>query len=502
MKPILTIDIGSTNMKAVLHDDSGEVLHLCSRGTRPEYLAEQQVELDAHKLRTQLFSLLSESHDHMVRQGLELTAISVTAQRSSVVPVDAKGEPLAPIIMWHDKRTAPLCDTLREHEERVYALSGMTISPVYSAVKMLWIRNNWPEIYSKTAKMLGIQDFVLHTLCGRFVTDTSLASSTNLLNIHTCQWDPELLDIFSVDGQHLCDLVAPGTVCGETTEELCRQTRVSSGVPVISAGGDQQCGALGQGVLSPGKLKCTTGTGSYLLAFAKTPVIDAKKRFVCKVGAIPGTYYLEAGIFTTGTVYRWFVEQFYKEVVAGADDAGGSRAFEAINREVAQSPPGANGVIMLPHFEGSGAPHWNPADRGCFYNIKLSTARGDLARAILEAIVMETRENIQLFKRFVGPVDLVSVAGGMTAFAFYNQLQADIFATKVSAYPNAEATALGAWISAAVTCGLFTSHGEAFQSAQLSGEENIYSPDPTKTSLYEEICTRRKSLYQALRSLQ
>lgn len=502
MKTILTIDIGSTNMKAVLHDDRGGMIHLCSRSTRPEYLAGEQVELDALKLRTQLFSLFNESQASMAREGFELAAISLTAQRSSVVPVDNEGEPLAPIIMWHDKRTAIICDALREHEERVFALSGMTISPAYSAVKMLWIRNNRPDIYGKTAKMLGIQDFVLHTLCGRFVTDTSLASSTNLLNIHTCQWDSELLDIFSVDGKHLCDLVVPGTVCGETTKKFCRQTGIPHGVPVISAGGDQQCGALGQGVLSPGKLKCTTGTGSYLLAFAEAPVIDAKKRFVCKVGAIPGTYCLEAGIFTTGTVYRWFVEQFYKEVVVREDDTDGSRAFEAINREVIQSPPGANGVTMLPHFEGSGAPHWNPADRGCFYNLKLSTTRGDLARAILEAIVMETSENIQLFKRFVGPVDLVSVAGGMTAFDLYNQLQADIFATKVSVYPYTEATALGAWISAAVTCELFASHDEAFQSAQLNSEGKIFTPDPTQISLYEEICTQRKSLYQALRCLQ
>lgn len=498
MKPILTIDVGSTNMKAVLHDDRGGVLHLCSRGTRPEYLADQRVELDAHKLRTQLFSLLTESHSFLAQEGLSLTAISVTAQRSSVVPVDAQGESLAPVIMWHDKRTAPLCDGLREHEQLVFALSGMTISPVYSAVKMLWIRNQRPEVYRKTVKMLGIQDYVLHNLCGRFVTDNSIASSTNLLNIHTRQWDPELLEIFGVDEKHLCELVAPGAVCGETTAALHRETGIPTGVSVISAGGDQQCGALGQGVLSPGKLKCTTGTGSYLLAFAETPVIDAQQRFVCKVGAIPGTYCLEAGIFTTGTVYRWFTEQFYKEV--GTDGDGG--AFDIINREVAQSPPGSNGVIMLPHFEGSGAPHWNPADRGCFYNINLSTGRGDMARAILEAIVMETRENIQLFKRFIGPVDLISVAGGMTAFAFYNQLQADIFATRVVSYPNAEATALGAWISAAVTCGLFASYTEAFQCAQPMGEEKIFSPDPAQGALYEAICARRKSLYAALCSLQ
>lgn len=495
MQTILSIDIGSTNMKAVLHDVGGSLVHICNRGTRPDYLADKQVQMDAQKLRSRLISLLGESHSYIAAQGIQLSAISVTSQRSSVVPVDAKGNPLAPIIMWHDKRTAPLCDQLREHNDRVFALSGMTISPVYSAVKMLWLKQNLPEVYRKTAKMLGIHDFALFTLCGEFVTDQSLASSTNLLNIHTCQWDQELLDIFAVDRSHLCDLVPPGAICGKTTAELYRQTGIPEGIPVITAGGDQQSGALGQGIIGPGKIKCTTGTGSYLLAYADTPVIDGQKRFQCKVGAIPGTYCLEAGILTSGTVYRWFVEQFYK-------DAGDGQDFDMINQEVMQSPPGANGVLMLPHYEGSGAPHWNPADTGAFYNINLSTSRGDMARAILEAIVLETRENIRLFEKSVGKADRISVAGGMTKFAFYNQLQADILATPVFTYPNTEATALGAWISAAVTCGLYGSYDKAFQTAQLTGEEKVYAPNTKQSAFYDGISKKRKLLYKALTSLQ
>ena len=492
---ILTVDIGSTSMKAVQHDGSGAVLHSLSRSTLPEYLADKQVQMEAGKLKSQLLSLLKESYDYIAVQGLKLTAISVTSQRSSVVPVDGKGVPLAPIIMWHDKRTIPLCDELQAHDNRVFELSGMTISPVFSAVKMLWFRRHQPKIYQKAAKMLGIHDFALFTLCGRFITDTSLASSTNLLNIHTGQWDKELLDIFSVDTHLLCDVIPPGSVCGMTHETLHGATGIPVGTPVISAGGDQQCGALGQGIITPGKIKCTTGTGSYLLAYADRAVIDPQKRFLCKVGAIPGTYCLEAGIFTTGTVYRWFVQQFYKEIDA-------EQAFEVINQEVMQSPAGANGVLMMPHFEGSGAPLWNPEDNGVFYNIHLSTSRGDMARAILEAIVLEMMENIRLFERHVGKADIISVAGGMTRFPFYNQLQADIFNARVVTYSNSEATALGAWISAAVTCGLFNTHSEAFESARLTGEETVYQPNAEQSAFYQDVGEKRKLLYRALASLQ
>jgi glycerol kinase len=494
MQAILTIDIGSTNMKAVLFSHRGKLLHICSRGTRPDYLDDQRVELDARRLRATFLALLGEAHDYQKTSGVQLTAISLTAQRSSVVPVDAKGQPLAPIIMWHDKRTTALCDRLSPNESQVFALSGMTISPVYSAVKMLWIKEHLPGVYQKTAKLLGIQDFLLHTLCGRFVTDHSLASSTNLFNIHTSQWDRDLLHIFAVNPSHLCDLVAPGAVCGKTTQWVCGETGIPSGVPVISAGGDQQCGALGQGVFSPGKVKCTTGTGSYLLAFSEKPVIDNRKRFVCKVGVVPGSYYLEAGIFTTGAAYRWFMDQFYREVDA-------TKSLAKINAEAATSSPGANGVIMLPHLEGSGAPHWNPADRGTFHNLRLSTTRGDMARAILEAIVMETRNNLQIFEEFIGGVELISVAGGMTFLPFYNQLQADILGSKVITYPNTEATALGAWMSAAVTAGLFNTHAEAFQMAQLNGEEKIYFPDLLLTERYANLCACRNTLYASLQTM-
>lgn len=494
MESILTVDIGSTSMRAILHDSKGAILHKCRRQTIPDYLADNRVELDAGKFVAALLSLVKESCIHARDNNITPLAISVTSQRSSVVPVDRQGEALAPFIMWHDKRTVSLCHELQSQEDRVYGLTGLRISPVLSAVKMTWLRRARPDIYAKTVKMLGIQDLAIHTLCGEFVTDQSLASNTNLLNIRTRQWDQELLDIFSVDRDRLCDLVPPGAICGRTTTKLRLQTGVAEGIPVISAGGDQQCAALGLGIIAKGRLKCTTGTGSYLIAHVDAPVIDEQKRFLCKVGSIPGTYNLEAGLLTTGTVYRWFLEQFYGSGPATAD-------IETINREVLSSPPGANGVLLLPHFEGSGAPHWNPCDTGVFYQIKLSTTRADMARAVLEGIVMEMGDNIALFREKLGQVSQVCVSGGMTQFAAYNQLQADIYGAEVVLYPNRESTSLGAWISAAVTCGLYDSYEEAFRTVQPVGAETTFSPDSEMHLLYKELNERRRKLYHAIRSI-
>ncbi len=494
MKSILTLDIGSSSMRAVHYDTAGGFLHSCSRGTVPSYRGDKCVELDAAGFVDSLLSLLQESSVYTRKENLELLAISVTSQRSSVVPVNRQGEPLTPFIMWHDKRTVEVCRKLQPYEDRVYQKTGLRISPVFSAAKMTWLRQEMPEVYKNTAKMLGVHDVVIHALCGRFVTDHSLASNTCLLNLATRQWDQELLDIFSVSPAHLCELIPPGSVCGGTTSRLRERTGIPEHTPVISAGGDQQCAALGLGVIEEGKLKCTTGTGTYLIAHTNAPIIDEKKRFLCKIGAIPGSYNLEAGLLTTGTVYRWFFEQFYR-------NGNGSAEIELMNQEVLTSPPGAGGVILLPHFEGSGAPHWNPQDCGVFYGMNLSTSRSDMARAVLEGIVMEMGENISLFRQKLGTVSQVSISGGLTKFPAYNQLQADVFGSDVVLHANRESTSLGAWISAAVTCGLYATHQEALHAIRPPGSERIFSPDRKKTESYKGLNARRKKLYMALRSM-
>lgn len=495
MESILTIDIGSTSMRAVHHDREGKVLHKCRRGTIPDYFEDKRVELDCKKFINALLSLLHESYEYAKTRHIDVAAISVTSQRSSVVPVDQKGEPLAPFIMWHDKRTVPICREMAGNEDRVYALTGLRISPVLSAVKMTWIQREQPAVYAKTSKMMGIQDVVIHTLCGEFVTDNSLASNTNLQNLHTLRWDEELLEMFGVERSHLCDLIPPGSVCGKTTAELERFTGIRQGTKVVTAGGDQQCAALGLGIISEGKLKCTTGTGSYLIAHSKAPIIDKKKRFLCKVGAIPGSYNLEAGMLTTGTVYRWFIEQFYRKGQEAAE-------IEDVNKEVLSSPPGANGVLLLPHFEGSGAPHWNPDDCGVFYRMKLSTTRADMARAVLEGIVMEMGENISLFKEHLGEISQVCVSGGMTKFAAYNQLQADIYDSNVVLHANRESTSLGAWISAAVACGLYSSYEDAFTTIQPPGSETTFTPNNEMTELYQRLNHERTNLYKSLQKVR
>jgi sugar (pentulose or hexulose) kinase len=488
IKTIITIDIGTTSIRGILFDPRGRALHIEQQHNPPEYHTDGRVEQDPKVWPRGLLSLLSGCASKAAETGAKVAGVVLTSQRSSVIPVDEGGTPFRPAIMWQDKRTADLCKSLQAEEPEVFRRTGLRISPVFSAPKMRWIRDNEPEVYRKAYKMAGIQDYLLFHATGLWRTDQSLAGRTNLLNLSSRTWDDELVRIFGLDRRILCDLIEPGAVAGGLNAKTASAAGLPSGLPVISAGGDQQCAALGLGMYSPETVVANTGTGSYLIAHAEKPVFDPEMRLSCNPSAVPGAYILEAAVLTSGSVYRWFSENFYP---AGGPGGG---SFETINADAEKSPPGSHGVILFPYFKGSGSPRWDPRAKGLFLNLSLSTRRADMARAVLEGIAAEIGENLDLLEKFCGPAGSVSVSGGMTSFDLYNHIQADIFNKKVVRHRFKEATALGAWMSAAKTLGFYSGYREAFEAAVSGRPPEIFSPDPPRVSLYADMMKRRDKL--------
>lgn len=264
-------------------------------------------------------------------------------------------------------------------------------------------------------------------------------------------------------------------------------TGLEAGIPVIMAGGDQQNAALALNILSPGKAEANTGTGSFVIAYSNKPVFDTKCRVLCSASAVPGKWIVEAGIFNTGAIYRWFREQFY---------SGENANYNTMNQEAAESPVGSNGVMLLPHFEGSAAPFWNPYAKGLFFNLSLGTTKGDMARAIFEGIAMEIADNLSLMEVISGEIDTISVAGGMTRSDLFNQIQSDIFYKKVVRYENSEATSLGAAMTATVTLGIYKTYEEAF--SHLIGKQEVFIPNAENHIKYDKLRMRKLDLYNAL----
>ncbi|MEI6874243.1 MAG: FGGY-family carbohydrate kinase [Spirochaetota bacterium] len=490
MNGILTLDIGTTSVRAILYDGQARPCPANQRLNPPNYHSDGRVEQDPGLWRSLLVAVLRAAGEQAAERSIAIAGIALTSQRSSVIPVDAEGRPLHPAIMWQDVRTLPLVAELAPHAALVQARTGAKISTVLSAIKMLWLRRNRPEVFAKTHRMLGIHDYALHLLSGRFVTDHSLASRTNLLDLATRKWDEELASIFEVDTSMLCELVAPGSVVGGLWADIAREAGLVSGTPVISAGGDQQCAALGLGLFASDRAVTNTGTGSYLIGHADRPHIDPETRVTCSVSALPNAYIIEAALPASGTIYRWFKETLW--------NGPGEDSFEALNAEAESAGVGAHGVMLLPHFAGSGAPFWDAEARGLFYNLTLASTRGDLARAILEGIALDLKGGVEVLEEISGPIASIRVSGGLSASPLFNQIEADVFGKQTLRFQNGEASSLGAFIAGAVATGLAGDYPSAFERATADSPRRLFEPDEANHRIYEGLRKRALALYAAL----
>lgn len=492
MKGIVALDIGTSSVRATVCDETGHSLPSDLRPNAPSFHPDGRVEQDPGAWISLVPAVLKCAAERAEQARVSIVAISVTAQRSSVIAVDRSGFALLPAIMWQDRRTAGLAAELASSNRLVFGRTGLKISPVFSALKMLWIRRSRPEVLARTHKLLGIQDYVLHFLTGRFVTDHSLASRTNLLDLERRCWDPELLELFDVDPDRLCDLVPPGSIVGGLEARAAAASGLPSGLPVVSAGGDQQCAALGLGLLSADRAISNTGTGSYLIGHSDRPLIDPGMRVSCNVSALPGSWIVEAILPTSGAVYRWFKDTLWNGA-AGADNP-----YDVLDAEAAQSGVGANGVLLLPHFSGSGTPDWDPDATGIFHGLSLATRRGDLARAILEGIAMELKNGLVVVEELVGPVETVRVSGGMSRSPLFNRIQADCLGKRIIQYKGGEATSIGAWIAGAVATGLAPGYVEAFERATRDCPRTTFDPDENDRALYDRLRAKARVLYDAV----
>lgn len=480
-------------MRALLYREDGQIEISYSYEYHSVYPKPSYVEQNPDTWAKSGAHVLAKIAEYLDKHQIKAEGIAITSQRSSLIPVDAEGTPLHNAIMWQDKRTISQCEVLHRDYglKELYKMTGLRINPYFVLPKIMWLRDNLPDLYRDAHKFLGVQDYVAHRLTGRFVTDWSQACRTMLMNIRTFEWDPFLLFIAGITAQRLPDLVAPGTRVGGLTAEAAEKTGLPEGLPVVLSGGDQQNAAVGLGVVRPGLAEANTGTGSFVIAYADKPIFDEDCRVLCQASALAGKWVMEAGIFNTGAIYRWFKEQFCADIV------GTGSPYEQMNAEAEASGAGARGVIMLPHFEGSAAPYWNPEAKGLFFNLSLGTKRADLIRAILEGISMEIADNLELIRKASGELSEVSAAGGMTVSDLFCGIQASCYNLPVVRCESAEASSLGAVIVAAAALGVHPDT-EAACAAMLPERAQVFRPVPEDVAVYQKMSAAKQVLYQAL----
>lgn len=481
---ILVLDVGTSSMRGILFSKEGVELLSKQCLYQPDYMAGGFVEQDPCDWECAMYEILRAISDEAKKRNVQIDAISLTSLRSSMIPVDKDVRPLCRAIMWQDKRTAGICEGLEAENERIVRLCGARVNPVFSGVKMAWVRKERPDIYKKTYKFLVVPDYLIYLLTGKLCTDYTYGSRSLLMNIRTCEWDEELLELFGVEKEKLCPLVEPGSVCGRLTKQIADKTGCPQGIPVITAGGDQQCGAVGQGVVREGILSVTAGTGGFLLVAANEVPKGLKGDVICNYSAIKNQYILESSVLTCSSAFDWFRRNFYENYT-----------YEELNEIIEKVPVGANSILCVPYFQGHAAPDWNSQARGVFSNITLHTKKADLLRALLEGICYEIANGIDVLKSYVEVQD-VWINGGLAGSEAFNTMQCDVYGMDLARRGKTDATARGALMVALCACGICKTVADAFEMVGSQGEVRRYHPNPEHTKKYQEYRAKMNELYR------
>jgi glycerol kinase len=461
---ILVIDEGTTSTRAMLFAADGRSLGSCQCPLTQHYPAPGLVEHDA----TEIWNLTLACAQEMVSKAGgadKIAAIGITNQRETIVFWDKRtGEPLAPAIVWQDRRTADICADLKERGEEpvVQAKTGLLLDPYFSGSKIGWALKNWPQLKDAGAHLAvgTIESYLVFRLTGGLhVSDATNASRTALMAIGSSGWDDGLTHLFGVPRNILPEIVDCAGNIGTTLPDL-----FGGPIPICGMAGDQQAATIGQGCFAIGQTKATFGTGAFVLTQTGRTLRQSKNRLLSTVlYQLNGerNYALEGSVFVAGSLIQWL-----------RDDLG-LITHAADTEPLARSVPDNGGVYLVPALSGLGAPHWQPNARGAISGLSFSANKAHVARAALEAMAHQTHDLKTAFAADGADWGELRIDGGMVANDWMAQDLADMLAIDVERPAFIETTALGAAMLAGVGAGLYKSLEDA---AVMRGGVTRFTP--------------------------
>lgn len=483
MNFILSIDQGTTGTTVLVFGrDGGVRARICCEFTQ-HYPQPGWVEHDADEIVDVTVKAVASALSDAGVEARDIHAVGLANQRETVVLWDrAGGKPVAPAIVWQDRRTAEICETLKRngHEDLVRRKTGLVLDPYFSATKLAWLLDNHDGLRARATRgdiAFGtIDTWLLHRLTGGAVhaTDETNAARTLLYDIRARRWDDELLSLFDIPAAVLPAVAPSAHVFGETDPDVLCGIRA----PIAGVAGDQQAALFGHGCHRAGLAKNTYGTGSFLLMNTGEEAIESRERLLTTSAsglddAAP-QYALEGAIFTTGAAVQWL------------RDGLGMIATAAETETLAASAPNNGGVYFVPALAGLGAPHWDPHARGMLIGITRGTGRAEIARAVLESIAYRTRDLSLAMERESG-VALAALRcdGGGSNNGFLMQFQADMLGVPVEVPAMADVTALGAACLAGIASGFWTADEAPIADRLPLRRYDPAIPDTAREALYE-----------------
>lgn len=459
---LLGIDIGTSGTKTVLFDESG-AMAASSTYEYPMFQpnigwAEQDPE-DWWKAACYTIK------DVLKKSGVDpknIKGVGLSGQMHGAVLLDGEGNVLRRAIIWCDQRTEQECGQITAliGRERLVQITANPALTGFTASKIMWVRNNEPDLFKKVRKILLPKDYIRFRLTGEYATEVSDASGMQLMDISKRTWSGEVLDKLGIERSQLGGMYESQEISGKVSHSGAGLTGLLEGTPVVGGAGDQAAGAVGNGIVKPGVVSSTIGTSGVVFAYSDKISIDPEGRVHTFCHAVPNTWHVMGVTQAAGLSLKWFRDNFCIEEkrVAELMDVD---PYILMDKEAEKVEPGCNGLIYLPYLMGERSPHLDAAAKGVFFGLSAMHEKPDMLRAVMEGVVYSLKDCLEIIKGMGVEISEVRASGGGGKSPFWRQMQADVFGTGVTTINSSEGPALGAALLAGVGTGVYASVAEA-----------------------------------------
>lgn len=495
---LLGIDIGTSSAKVAIFNAYGEVVEK-EMGEYPTfYPHDGWVEQDPRDWWNAVCQSIKKIKDRKAIDVNNIVGIGIDGQSWSAIPMDRDGEVLDRTPIWMDTRAADICDYYEKKigKDKIFNVSGNPFKATYSLPKILWLKENKPEIFKKTYKFLQSNSFIAFELTGNYTQDVSQCYGLHFYNMEKGNYDESLCNEFGLDLHLFPKIYNCDSIVGNVTPTASEISGLPVGIPVVAGGLDAACGALGVGVIQDGQTQEQGGQAGGMSVCLNT--YHADDRLILSRHVVPGSWLLQGGTVGGAGVARWFLNTLGKDEKDRAE-VNGSNAFHEMDITARETPPGAEGLMFLPYMSGERSPIWNSKAKGVYYGLDFSKSEGHMIRASYEGVAYSLEHNLQIAEDAGVKIGKLYAMGGAANSKFWMQIKADITQKEIKIPAADNATTFGAALLAGVAVGVFKDYQSAIDS--IVDVKETFKPNKNNKELYEHGFKKYLELYDSLKNM-
>lgn len=500
------IDIGTGSFKAALFDINGRMAGVGQVEYSFDHPQPMWSQIEPELVWRKVVSGIQKCMDSANVNKKDISGIGISCIGDTGIALDISGEPLSPAIESTDMRANAYREYIKLFEREIgssaiFSRTGYPLSSLSPLLKILWLRDNYPSIYSEMVRYGTFQEYIIWKMTGKPYVDYTLASRTMAFDISEKQWIKEFLNKVSIKPDLFSDTVPSDRVVGYITDKIALETGLPSGLPVVCGAHDQCCSAIGMGILDSGMVGDGSGSVEALVRIGDSPQSTERFRefgIGCQCHGLENKYMSIAFHLTSGSLVRWYRNELGQTEMLKALETG-CDPYDLLTEEAGKSPSGASGLMLLPHFLGSGTcrkPPLNPNSRGALLGLSLTHTKKDITRAVFEGINYETKYLLDVLTHEGEDVRVLVVTGGAAKSDFWMQLKADITGKTVVVPAVTETSCLGAAILAGMGTGVYADYRDAANRACCFASE--YTPDSETCAIYREYYEVYKDIYKSV----